>query len=382
MNVPGGLTNKGCLPPLQIVQGDFEMNLTALPDIAFDKCVGGERKNYTINVDTSTGWAALAFINAGGQHPLLISIDNHDLHVFNVDGQYIHPTTADQVVVGNGNRVSVLVRLDQIVGRYTIRMAHQLPNQVVSGFAELVYDDAKHAAPDTHTKVDLAGKPLPGVHDFHEFDGTRGKPYPPNQPARSAHRTRKMLMRKLGGHHRTGEWTLSGTSPLSMAEENRKVPLLFGLPGDDDDDDSDIILETQSGEWVDLIVETEGPISRYHPMHKHGNKFFVLGAGLGRFPWDTVEEAERALPRGSFNFEDPPFVDTVQTERSMTGAWLAIRYRVENPGAWLFHCHIQPHLTGGMGIVILDGVDHYPEVPEEYGEWNGFDKPSILTLDD
>lgn len=352
------------------------MDLTALPDIAFDKCIGGTKENYTINVDTSTGWAAVGFVNAGAQHPLLISIDNHDLHVFDVDGQYIHPTIVDQVVVGNGNRMSVLVKLDQTVGRYTIRIAHQLANQVVSGFAELVYDNSKEPAPGSKSKVDLAGKPLPGVQNFREFDETNSRPYPPKKPARFATQTYKMLMKKLGGLHRTGEWTLSGKSPFSMAEENRTVPLLFSLPREG----SDLILTTKSGEWVDLIVETEGPISRYHPMHKHGNKFFMLGSGLGRFPWDTVEEAERALPAGSFNFEDPPYVDTVQTMRSMTGAWLAIRYQAENSGAWLFHCHIQPHLTGGMGIVILDGVDQYPEVPEAYGEWNGFKKPSILGV--
>lgn len=347
------------------------MNLTALPDVAFDKCIGGAKKNSTIHVNASAGWAALGFINAGAQHPLLISIDNHDLYVFDVDGQYIQPQIVDQVVVGNGNRMSVLVKLDQKPGRYTIRIAHQLSSQVVSGFAELVYDDATEVAPDSKAKVDLAGKPLPGVDNFREFSELNSTPYPPRKPARSASRTYKMLMKKLGGPHRTGEWTLSGKSPFSMAEENRTKPLLFAIPTED----SDIILSTHLEEWVDIIVETEGPISRYHPMHKHGNKFFVLGSGLGRFPWDTVEEAERALPEGNFNFESPPYVDTVQTMRSMTGAWLAIRYQVENAGAWLFHCHIQPHLTGGMGIVILDGVDEYPEVPETYGEWNGFEKP-------
>lgn len=374
VGVPGGLTDKGCLPPLQIVQGDFDMNLTALPDIAFEKCIGGTGRegNFTVDVDSSMGWAALSFVNPGAQHPLLVSIDNHDLYVFEVDGQYVHPSVADQVVVGNGNRVSVLVKLDQEPGRYTIRVAHQLANQVVSGFAELVYDGAKNQAPGARPKVDLAGKPLPGVKNFREFDETHSRPYPLMKPSRFADQTHKMLMKKLGQPYTTGDWTLSGKSAYSMAKENRTTPLLFELPSGD----SDLILRTRQGEWVDLIVETEGPISRYHPMHKHGNKFFVLGAGLGRFPWDTVEEAVRALPAGSFNFDDPPYVDTVQTKRSMTGAWLAIRYKVEDPGAWLFHCHIQPHLTGGMGVVILDGVDQYPAVPEAYREWNGFDKPS------
>jgi FtsP/CotA-like multicopper oxidase with cupredoxin domain len=377
VGVSGGLTGKGCLPPLQIVQGEFDMNLTALPAIAFDKCIGGEGPggNFVVEVDSSKEWVALSFANPGAQHPLLVSIDNHDLHVYSVDGQYIHPTIADQVVVGNGNRISVIVKLDQKPGRYTIRVAHQLANQVVSGYAQLAYDGAKHQAPDAKAKVDLQGKPLPEVKHFKEFDEMEGRPYPPFKPSGSVSRTHKMLMRKMGQPYTTGDWTLSGSSKYGMSQEQRNTPLLFELPRNN----SDLIFTTFRDEWVDLIVETEGPISRYHPMHKHGNKFFVLGMGLGRFPWDTVDEAARALPAGSFNFEDPPYVDTVQTKRSMTGAWLALRYKVEQPGAWLFHCHIQPHLTGGMGIVILDGTDAFPKIPEEYREWNGFDKPTTLA---
>jgi hypothetical protein len=43
-----------------------------------------------------------------------------------------------------------------------------------------------------------------------------------------------------------------------------------------------------------------------------------------------------------------------------------MRYHVVNPGAWMLHCHIQSHLNGGMAMVILDGIDVWPDVPEEY----------------
>jgi FtsP/CotA-like multicopper oxidase with cupredoxin domain len=372
---PGGLTDKGCLPPLQIVQGDFDMNLTAMPDVAFDKCTGGigQGGNFSVNVDSKAGWAALSFINPGAQHPLLVTIDGHKLHVFQIDGQYIHPQVVDQIAVGNGNRLSVLIRLDQKPARYTIRIAHQLATQVVSGFAELVYDGAHHAAPMSKATVDLAGRPLAGVGNFRTFDEADGTPYPARRPARKADRTFKLLLKKMGSPSRSGEWTLSGTSSYTMSEEDRAPPLLFQPPAKS----SDLRLVTQLGEWVDLIVETEGPISRYHPMHKHGNRFFVLGFGTGRFPWDSTEEAEFALPAGSFNFESPPLVDTVQTKRSMTGAWLVVRYLVESPGAFLFHCHLQPHMTGGMAVVLIDGRDAFPAIPRGVREWNGLEMPAI-----
>lgn len=329
----GGLTDKGCLPPLQIINGDFDTNLTALPPRAYDECREGSSPTFTVNVDSRNGWAALSFINSGGQHPLLVSIDSHVMHVFSVDGQYIRPFATDQVAVGNGNRLHVLIKLDQFPGRYTIRLAHQLPNQVLAGFAHLVYNGADIPV-QLEPKFNFAGR---STQDITLFDETMSLPYPAVKPAASVDRTHKLLLKKMGAPHNSGEWTMSGVSRYNESLGHPKSPLLFQSP----DESSDVLLMTNQDEWVDLIVETEGPIARYHPMHKHGNKFFVLGSGTGRYPWDTVEEGIRALPDGSFNLENPPYLDTVRTKTSVTGAWLVLRYKVEHAGAWLFHCHIQ-----------------------------------------
>ncbi|KZF20160.1 hypothetical protein L228DRAFT_270254 [Xylona heveae TC161] len=38
-----------------------------------------------------------------------------------------------------------------------------------------------------------------------------------------------------------------------------------------------------------------------------------------------------------------------------------------NPGAFILHCHIQPHLAGGMAMAMLDGVGKRPAIPAAYG---------------
>lgn len=50
---------------------------------------------------------------------------------------------------------------------------------------------------------------------------------------------------------------------------------------------------------------------------------------------------------------------------------MVIRYQVVNPGPFLFHCHVQTHVAGGMAVALLDGVDQWPEVPTEYANGNG-----------
>ncbi|GAB2278608.1 hypothetical protein Dimus_013287, partial [Dionaea muscipula] len=37
--------------------------------------------------------------------------------------------------------------------------------------------------------------------------------------------------------------------------------------------------------------------------------------------------------------------------------WTALRFRANNPGVWLFHCHIESHFYMGMGVVFEEGID-------------------------
>lgn len=77
-----------------------------------------------------------------------------------------------------------------------------------------------------------------------------------------------------------------------------------------------------------------------------------------------MDEAIAAQP-DSFNLVNPPYRDTFITKFEGP-AWIALRYQAVNPGPWMFHCHIETHMAGGMSTTILDGIDAWPEIPEEY----------------
>lgn len=372
------MTAKGCVPPITALQGDFDVDLSKLPYDAVRGCKSGHHRggNFTFDVDPQVGWAALTFLNVGGLYPLQASIDNHNLYVYAVDGQYIHPVATDRVYIGNGNRVSVMVKLDQEPGRYTLRLANDLLNQILGGFAEMRYGGLSRKPSHSRPKMNYAGQPLIG--NIRSFKPEDSRPYPASTPSRSTDRTFKLLLRKPGRPYGAYEWSMSGHEVYNMTAEEEDPPLLFRdqsqLP------ETELMIQTKVGEWIDIIMETEGPFAQSHPVHKHGNKVYFLGSGLGWFPGDTVQEAERKLPKGTFNFDNPSYQDTFTTPDIAGDApavWTVVRYKVEVPGAWLFHCHVQTHLAGGMGIVIMDGVDKFPEVPVEYLEWNGFMPPRI-----
>lgn len=86
-----------------------------------------------------------------------------------------------------------------------------------------------------------------------------------------------------------------------------------------------------------------------HPLHLHGQDFYVVGRGFGNF--DHVTDTAK------FNLTHPISRNTVSIP---INGWTAIRFVAKNPGAWLMHCHLDHHLSVGMGTVFIteDGDRH------------------------
>ncbi|GFP79021.1 laccase-14 [Phtheirospermum japonicum] len=80
----------------------------------------------------------------------------------------------------------------------------------------------------------------------------------------------------------------------------------------------------------------------YHPMHLHGYSFYVVGSGNGNF--------NRSRDPLSYNLVDPPLVNTIAVP---TNGWTAIRFRANNPGVWLMHCHLERHVSWGMEMAFI-----------------------------
>ncbi|EEF37628.1 laccase, putative [Ricinus communis] len=98
------------------------------------------------------------------------------------------------------------------------------------------------------------------------------------------------------------------------------------------------------GEEVEMVFQNANVLnaSEDHPMHLHGHSFYVVGAGAGNF--DFKEDPK------TYNLVDPPSVNTATLPKI---GWLTVRFRALNPGVWLWHCHLDRHLSWGMNTVLL-----------------------------
>ncbi|RMZ78940.1 hypothetical protein DV737_g3680, partial [Chaetothyriales sp. CBS 132003] len=357
------LTAKGCIPASNpLVQGTtYTRTLSAIPSDVYDDCTATTGSNYTYTVDPSDGWAALSFINSGGLSLLKISIDSHKLYIYEFNGNYITPQYVDEFVLGNGDRISFAIQLNQSPGNYQIRVANDGLNQVISGFGVISYSGASTQA--------LSGTAVFNYGGFNStpitiFDPALAAPYPSVAPAATVDKTFVLDIEKAPNLPYSWAWTLTGDEPFNHTRDDEE-PLLFQDPASIPD--SDLILKTNANEWVDLIIKISGPLAQPHPIHKHANKFFVIGSASGDFNFTTTADAVAA--GYDINLDTAPYVDGyTSTPAEGSGAWMIFRYQANTPGAWFLHCHVQSHFSGGMAVAILDGVDDFPSVPSDAGK--------------
>ena len=104
------------------------------------------------------------------------------------------------------------------------------------------------------------------------------------------------------------------------------------------------------GEVVDIILNNYN--DAIHPFHLHGHQFEVLkrpASGAGRWPGPGLDE---------YN-QNPPRRDTVSVYGN---SYVVIRFKADNPGVYLFHCHIEWHVEMGLSATVIEA----PEVLRNY----------------
>jgi len=342
-----------------LVQNNGPHNFSAVPPGLFSGCVATHAPRAgNIQVRRCDGWVSMNFISTASLQEMIVSIDEHPLWVYEVDGRYVEPQLVDAFTLSHGSRISALVQLNKAAHNYTIRAAGSGLNQKVLGTGTLSYNEQSSGTYNSIPSINYAGQNTTANVRF--LNGITVKPFPSVRPAQTVDQTVKLLLNRT---LTAWQWTMNGNDTFPLTLEDIATPLLW-----DPKQIGDLTVSTKNNTWVDLIfvVTSKGGAQPPHPIHKHSTKAYLIGLGQGEFPWASVAEAMKTIPQ-AFNLENPPLRDTFSTLPAIANTtWMVVRYHVVNPGPFLLHCHINPHLTGGMALAILDGVDAWPKVPSQY----------------
>lgn len=139
---------------------------------------------------------------------------------------------------------------------------------------------------------------------------------------------------------------------------------------------------------IRLVFSAVGEDSRFfHPIHLHGHRFFVVAAGYGTYADDTGFLASSSQDISCNNEDDEPIDEvfcshsigwragepaislnstTIQKDTVIvpSGGYVVVHYISNNPGFWFVHCHVEPHLLMGMGVILNEAQDRQNPPPE------------------
>jgi iron transport multicopper oxidase len=99
-------------------------------------------------------------------------------------------------------------------------------------------------------------------------------------------------------------------------------------------------------EVVDIILNNQDPGK--HPFHLHGHAFQSIVRGAD----DSGDFDPESIKNGSLILPKKPMRRDVLLVRP--NGHIVMRFRSDNPGLWLFHCHIEWHVDSGLVMTFVE----------------------------
>ena len=107
-----------------------------------------------------------------------------------------------------------------------------------------------------------------------------------------------------------------------------------------------------------VLINLDGGAN--HPIHQHGGWYWVVGEGQfntngSLLHSSVVKEGlkDGTLKRNTTNsswYGDSSTALPKDVIQVPNHGYVVIRTPLDNPGNWIFHCHIDFHLSIGMGL--------------------------------
>lgn len=297
----------------------------------------------------------LRLINTGAFVAQYFYIEDHTFTIVEIDGVYTEPTEADTLYIAVAQRYSVLLTTKNTTDKnYPIvtvadsTLLDTIPSDLRLNYTNWLQYDASADHPQANITVEVSSDLVP-------YDDSTLVPYDHmpllETPAMSIQLD--VVMDNLdNGDGYAFLNNISYTTP--------KVPTLYTVVSAGDQ----VTDPTVYGEFthpmilghndvVEIILNNNDTGS--HPFHLHGHNFQVLT----RYPSYGADFFDLAdgdpLPYDPSNHTAfPAYPARRDTLVLPPNGHFVIRFVADNPGVWIFHCHIDWHLAQGLGMIFIE----------------------------
>ncbi|PPQ94704.1 hypothetical protein CVT25_009559 [Psilocybe cyanescens] len=257
------------------------------------------------------------------------SIDGHSMTIIEVDSENVQPLIVDEITLYAGQRYSFILYTIMPIGNYWIRSHpdEDGPQGFEGGInsAILRYLGAPAIDPGTTSSrknplIETNLRPLtdpaaPGVPTLGAADVNI------NLDISFNNGTRKFAVNGATFHEHSVPVLLQILSGAQAATDLLPAGSVYTLP---------------SNKVIELSMPG-GTTGSPHPMHLHGHGFSVI----------------RSAGSEQYNYVNPVKRDVVNLGRQPTDN-VTIRFKTDNSGPWIMHCHIDWHLEAGLSVVFAE----------------------------
>ncbi|OQR84621.1 multicopper oxidase [Achlya hypogyna] len=330
------------IPDAAIVNGRGRFNCSFAPG----KCTP-EPPRATFHVRPGRVYR-LRVINTAAFAGFNFSLDGHNLTVVSVDGIDVQPVTVTHLRINVAQRYDLLVTtpVEPPQSSYWLRATM---NNVAPLFFLVPPRGQDIYGLGVWSYADNTADPATAVDPIVDLDDFALAPLQPSTPPAPDHEfTFTINIRKDELTNVTGPHVAINDGPAFPYRYTAK-PTLFSIV---DGDDLPVqihpyVVNATSTVEITVVNNNQGE----HPFHMHGHAFWVLahGTGADRPSTQSLNAVENPLRRDTVAVTA---CDAVRGECIAPG-WTVIRVLLNNPGAWLFHCHIEWDMATGMGMTLV-----------------------------
>ncbi|EFX01412.1 ferrooxidoreductase [Grosmannia clavigera kw1407] len=335
-----------------------------------DAFLVNDKLNASYPVKANTTYL-MRILNTGAFVGQYFYIEGQNFTVVEVDGVYTEPQVADTLYLGIAQRYGILVTtpadMDDFWKIVTVAdqdLLDSIPTTLqLNGTNWLVYNNDSSLEPANIT-VAVSDDLVP-IDDMVllPYDGEELLPEPDVIVNVTVY-----MVNLMTGYNYAMLDNITYTQP--------KVPTLYSaLSAGSEVATNDVIY----GEYTHPIVLGHNQVvqivlnngdSGSHPFHLHGHTFQVLDRWPALGPdFASLADASPIAydPANHTAFPDKPIRrDTLVLPPN---GYAVMRFRADNPGVWIFHCHIDWHLASGLAMTFIEAPELLAtriSVPEDH----------------
>lgn len=305
----------------------------------------------------------IRLLNIGAFVAQYFYIEDHTFQIVEIDGVYTEPTEASILYIAVAQRYTILLTTkDTANENYAVvtmadsTLLDTIPSDLVLNNTNWLQYNTSAAYPQANITVSVSS-------DLNPFDDSTLVPYDHmpllENPSQSINLA-VVMQDLINGFDYAFLNNISYTAP--------KVPTLYSvLSAGDLATDAAVYGEyTHSivldhNDVVEIILNNNDTGS--HPFHLHGHQFQVLtrypayGANFFEFA-----DAPDPLPYNASNSTAFPMYPARRDTLVLPPqGYFVIRFVADNPGVWLFHCHIDYHLSQGLALSFVEAPQQMQE---------------------